>query len=96
MQAALDAVDRYLAERTPALFRLVIDHLREAGEARSRSEIENHFTRHFGVSGVTAACEYLADQGAIAKASLPVRLTKRSNLEVQELSFVYIEPPHRT
>ena len=35
VQAALDAVDRYMAERAPALFALVIDHLREAGEARS-------------------------------------------------------------
>ena len=91
VQAALDAADRYLAERAPTLFRPVIDHLREAGEARSRSEIESHFTRHFGVSGVTAACEYLADQGVIAKASLPVRLTKRSNLEVQELAFAHVD-----
>jgi predicted nucleotidyltransferase len=92
VQAALDAVDRYLAEKAPTLFRPVIDHLREAGEARSRSEIESHFTRHFDVVGVTAACEYLADQGMIAKASLPLRLTKRSNLAVQELAFVYTEP----
>ena len=95
VQAALDAVDRYLAERAPALFRPVLDHLREVGEARSRSEIESHFTRHFGVSGVTAACEYLADQGMIAKASLPIRLTKKSNLEVQELAFVYTESHDR-
>ena len=38
-------------------------------------------------SGVTTACEYLADQGLIGKASTPVRLTKRSNVEVQELAF---------
>ena len=91
VQAALDAVDAYLWQRARTLFGLVIDHLREAGEARSRSEIESHFTRHFGVSGVTAACEYLADQGVIAKASLPVRLTKRSNLEVQELAFAHVD-----
>ena len=35
VQAALDAVDGYLAERAPTLFAPVIDHLREAGEARS-------------------------------------------------------------
>ena len=80
-----------MARRSPTLFRPVIDHLRDAGEARSCSEIESHFTRHFGVSGVTAACEYLADQGVIAKASLPVRLTKRSNLEVQELAFAHVD-----
>ena len=35
VQAALDAVDGYLAERAPTLFAPVIDHLREVGEARS-------------------------------------------------------------
>ena len=72
----------------------MIDHLREAGEARSCSEIEDHFKRNFDVSGVTTACEYLADQGLIGKASTPVRLTKKSNVEVQELAFFYTgEPP---
>ena len=42
-------------------------------------------------SGVTTACEYLADQGLIGKASTPVQLTKKSNVEVQELAFFYLE-----
>ena len=91
VQAALDSVDRYLAERAATLFKPVIDHLREVGEARSCTEIEAHFQRNFGVSGVTAACEYLADQGLIGKASTPVQLTKKSNIEVQELAFFYLE-----
>jgi len=91
VQAALDAVDAYLWQRAGTLFGLVIDHLREAGEARSRSEIEAHFQRNLDVSGVTVACEYLADRGVLAKASLPVRLTKKSNIAVQELAFVYVD-----
>ena len=94
VRAALDAVDRYVAERAGSLFGLVIDHLREAGEARSCREIEDHFERNFDVSGVTTACEYLADQGLLGKAGAPVRLTKKSNLDVQELAFFYPgEPP---
>jgi hypothetical protein len=93
VQATLDAIDRYIAERAAALFAPVIEHLREAGEARSCTEIENHFTRNFDVSGVTTACEYLADQGLIGKASTPVQLTKRSNVTVQELAFYSIEEP---
>ena len=88
--AALEAVDRYLAERAPSLFAPVIEYLREAGEARSCAELENHFKRHFDVSRVTTACEYLADQGLIGKVSMPARLTKRSNVDVQELAFVYL------
>ncbi|MFN0085035.1 MAG: hypothetical protein ACKVX9_06580 [Blastocatellia bacterium] len=89
VKAALDAVDRYIAERAAALFGPVIDHLREAGEARSCTEIEDHFKRNFNICGVTTACEYLADQGLIGKAGTPVRLTKKSNVEVQELAFFY-------
>ena len=87
VQAALDAVDDYVAQRAATLFAPIIEHLHEVGEARSCTEIENHFERQFGVSEVTTACEYLADQGLIGKASTPVHLTKRSNIEVQELAF---------
>lgn len=89
VQTALAALDRYVAERTARLFGLVLEHLREAGEARSCTEIEDHFKRNFNVEGVTTACEYLADQGLIGKAATSVRLTKKSNIEVQELAFFY-------
>ena len=91
VQAALDAIDSYIAQRAPMLFGALIDHLREVGEARSCTEIEAFFHRNLDVSGVTAACEYLADQGLVGKASTPVQLTKRSNIEVQELAFFYLE-----
>jgi predicted nucleotidyltransferase len=91
VKSALDAIDDYVAQRAATLFEPVIDHLREVGEARACSEIEDHFKRNFGVSCVTTACEYLADQGFIGKASIPVHLTKKSNTEVQELAFFCME-----
>ncbi|MGA3237846.1 MAG: hypothetical protein ABSG03_16250 [Bryobacteraceae bacterium] len=90
VQAALDAIDGYMAQRAPTLFRLVLDHLREAGEARSCTEIEAWFQRSFDIGGVSLACEYLADQGLIGKVSTPVQLTKKSNVMVQELAFVHL------
>jgi uncharacterized protein len=86
VQAALAAIDAYLAERTD-IFGPILDYLREAGEARSITEIDDHFQRNFGIQSVTAACEYLADEGLIGKASLPLRLTKHSSVQVQELAF---------
>ena len=91
VQAALDAVDGYVAERADRLFRLVLDHLREVGDVRSGSEIQEHFTQHFGVGGVITACEYLADRGLLAKVSAPVHLTKKSNVEMQELAFLHMK-----
>lgn len=93
VQAALDAVDRYVADRTSALFAPLIDHLKEVGDARSCRDIEDHFKKTFDVSGVTTACEYLADRGIIGKAATPARLTKKSNLDVQELAFFYLGRP---
>ena len=87
VEAALDAVDRYVGERAPAIFAPVLDYLRDAGEARAAKEIEAHFRRHLDLEGVVTACEYLADQGLIGKASLPIQLTRRSNIQVQELAF---------
>jgi hypothetical protein len=89
VEAALAAVDAYVASRAPTLFAPVIDHLRDAGEARSCQEIEDHFRKTHGIEGVTIVCEYLADQGLIGRASAPVHLTRRSNVEVQELAFFY-------
>jgi uncharacterized protein len=93
VQSALDAAGRYIADRAPALFAPVLDHLREVGEAQSCGEIEDHFKRNFDVDHVTTACEYLADQGLIGKASTPVQLTKKSNVQVQELAFFYTGEP---
>lgn len=89
IEAAVAAVDRYIADRIPALFGPLLEHLAEVGEARSVTEIEDHFKRNFGLTGVGAACEYLADQGVLTKVPLPVRLTKRSNVDVEELAFFY-------
>ncbi|MCX6629388.1 MAG: hypothetical protein NTW28_17360 [Candidatus Solibacter sp.] len=90
VQAALDAIDEFLAERASKLFEPLLEHLREVGEARSATEIEAHFKRNFNVEGVTTACEYLADRGLIGKVSTPVQLTKMSNVIVQELAFIHL------
>lgn len=90
VEQALTAIDGYLLTRAATLFRPLLDHLREVGEARSATEIENHFKRNFNLDCVTTACEYLAGQGLIAKVSTPVQLTKRSNIQVEELAFVLI------
>ena len=87
VQSALDTVDQYLRDHAEDLFAPVLEYLAEAGETRTCREIDDHFVRHFGVSGVTAVCEYLSDQGLIGKVSMPTRLTRKSSADVQELAF---------
>jgi hypothetical protein len=90
IDAALDAMDDFLSARAGTLFGLVVEHLREVGDARSASEIETHFKRHFDLEGATMACEYLAHKGLIGQASAPVRLTKKSQVLTQELAYFYL------
>ena len=90
VQTALDTIDTYMAERAPVLFAPLLDHLRDVGETRTCTEIEDHFARNFDVGHVTTVCEYLADLGLLGKAAASVRLTKRSNIDVQELAFFSI------
>jgi uncharacterized protein len=92
VEAALAAADGYLAERAPRLFAPLLEHLREVGEARSATDLEDHFARNLGVEGVTVACEYLAARGLLGKAGVPVALTRRSNTQVQELAFFHPGP----
>jgi uncharacterized protein len=93
VEAALITAEEYIRKRAPALFASVIEHLKEVGEARSTTEIEYYFRRNAAVEGVTGVCEYLADEGLLGKAHLPVKLTKNSNVHVQELAFYYPEKP---
>ena len=91
VQLALDTIDAYVAERARSLFAPLIDHLREVGEARSCTEIDAHFTKTYDMPYVTTACEYLADQNIIGKASIATRLTRRSHVDVQELAFFALD-----
>ena len=91
VQHALDTIDAYIAARARTLFAPVLEHLRDVGEARSCTEIEDHFRKTMGIEHVTTVCEYLADQRMIGKASIAARLTKRSNVDVQELAVYAID-----
>jgi hypothetical protein len=93
VQEALAAIDNYLSDRTSELFGLVLEYLQEIGEARSATEIDDHFCRNFGTGSVIGVCEYLSDRDLIGKASLPVRLTRKSNINVDELAFFYRSAP---
>jgi hypothetical protein len=92
VERALEAIEQYMRERATVVFGPVIDYLREAGDVRSSRDLEDHFKKNFDVAGVTTACEYLADEGLIGKASAPVLLTRLSSVNLEELAFFFLEP----
>ena len=92
VEKALEAIERYMKQRAADVFAPVIDYLKETGDVRASRDIEDHFKKNFDLTGVTTACEYLADEGLIGKASAPVLLTKRSSVNLEELAFFFLEP----
>ncbi len=91
VQAALKAMDDYVAERAAVLFGMVVEYLKEVRDTRSATDLESYFSRTHDVEGVILACEYLSDHGYIGKVSTPKQLTKRSNVSVEEMAFVYMQ-----
>lgn len=87
--AALDTAEQYLQRKARRLFKPVLEYLKMEGEERSATAINHHFDRNHGIDNAVMACEYLADIEVIDKLSTPVRLTTRSQLEVDELAFFY-------
>lgn len=91
LEQGIDVIDDYLEEKADLLFGPVLEYLRAAfGEPRSATQIEHYFKRNFGINGISTACEWLSDIGRIEKASTPVKLTTRSQVQVDEVAFLYL------
>ncbi len=95
VRQALAVADHYVAECAATFSAPLVAWLEEAGEARSCTEIDAHFTRTLGLSHASATCEYLADQGVIGRAAIAARLTRKSTADVEELAFYALTPPPR-
>jgi predicted nucleotidyltransferase len=87
--AVLTQIDSYLRERTPILFRPLLDYLAEVDGARSAREIEHHFHNQMNVEHASLLCEWLADEGIVQKIAVPARMTEKSRVDVEEAAYYY-------
>jgi hypothetical protein len=87
---ALAAIDRYLTERIDLLFEPILDYLADAGGPRGTREINEHFSRHWGVTMIDAACDFLVEKGRVAAVGVPLRLTKDSRVTVDEAGYALV------
>jgi uncharacterized protein len=85
----LRRIEGYLMEHLKEVFGPVLEYLAEAGVPRSATEINYHFKTQMNLEGADMACEWLADQEVIGKAALPVRLTPRSRVAMDEAAYFY-------
>lgn len=89
IQEALDRLNAYVLERVDRLFQPVLDYLAEADGVRTASEMDAYFKKKVQTDSLFWAYEWLARQGVIHKAAAPLRLTKKSQVTLDEPAYFY-------
>lgn len=87
--AALDRIESYLLERGDVLFAPIYEYLSESDGPRSASEIDEGFAANMSIEGISAVCEWMADQELITRLAVPVRLTERSRVDFEEAAYYF-------
>ena len=87
LREVLEQVDMYLEDNLQMLFKPLLDFLEESGEERTITDIYTHFGKR--ELAFELACEWLAQKGIIEQFSAPIRLTKDSQVSVEEPAYYY-------
>ncbi len=89
LQQQLERITAYLLERTDRIFAPLLDYLAEAGAPRTLSEINAHFALKLPHAELFLVCDWLAENGILDKLAIPLRLTRKSQVTVEEVAFYY-------
>ena len=95
LQQQLERLEAYLRQRAGQIFAPLLDYLAEAGDPRTISEINAHFAPRLPHAELFLVCDWLSEQGILDKMAAPLRLTRKSQVTVEEAAFYY-DPERRT
>ena len=71
------------------LFSPVLDYLTEAQGVRTASELTAYFYKRAQTRDLFWAYEWLGRKGIVQRVSSPVRLTRKSQVELDEPAYYY-------
>jgi RNA polymerase sigma factor (sigma-70 family) len=89
IRRVIDLIASYIDERTEMLFGPILTFLNEAGSVRTTSEIDAYFKDQVQIDSLSNIYEWLADKGIIHKVPSPVRLTRKSQVMLDEAAYYY-------
>jgi hypothetical protein len=93
IQRALDMINVYLQERAGRIFKPILDYLADAAGICPASELDAHFRGKLRSSTLLFLYDWLAQKGIIEKLAAPVRLTRKSQIALEEPAFFYDAGP---
>ena len=87
-EAALQAAEAKASENWERYLKPLIRYLKKRGALTPLSELGDEFA-HTQVYPwhLKTACEWLADQGILERVSMPITLTKKSRVEIEEPAY---------
>ena len=101
IQNALDAINAYLAERQ-FIFQPILEYLIEQKAPRTNTELNADLGRglHVNSEGIPEfddesldlVCQWLAWKGIIRQVAMPIKLTAKSQVSVEEPAYYYDSP----
>jgi hypothetical protein len=86
---ALSMINDYLEQRAARLFKPVLDALAEADGMRTASELNAVLRKKVQTDELLPVYEWLAQKGIIDKLAAPIRLTKKSQIALEEPAYYY-------
>jgi uncharacterized protein len=89
IRAAIDQISSYIDSKVRILFGPVLEYLQHEGGIRTTSEIDLYFKDQIQDSTLVMVYEWLADKGIIRKLPAPVRLTRKSQIALDEAAYYY-------
>jgi predicted nucleotidyltransferase len=89
LQQQLERIETYLLERVSQVFAPLLDYLAEARDPRTLSDINAYFAPKLPHAELFLICDWLAEQGILEKMAAPLRLTRKSQVTVEEVAFYY-------
>jgi hypothetical protein len=95
LKQQLERITAYLLERAGRIFAPLLDYLAEAGDPRTLSEINAHFAAKLPQAELFLVCDWLAEKGILDRMAAPLRLTRKSQVTVEEVAF-YCDTQRRT
>ncbi|HEU5089742.1 MAG TPA: sigma-70 family RNA polymerase sigma factor [Roseiflexaceae bacterium] len=84
---AIDLMNAYIDEKHATLFGPIVAYLRDEGAIRTTSEIDLYFANQVQADSLVVVYEWLADKGILRTVPAPVRLTRKSQVTVDEAAY---------
>ena len=88
IENALAQINAYLDDKL-FIFQPVLDYLAEEESPQSITELNTYFQTKLEGPRLDITCQWLARKGVIEQVSTPVKLTLRSQIEMEEAAYYY-------